>query len=544
MRRLLLAVLPLALAVSGCNGNSGRGICGCDANTEVCLSGRCFPINQQSSPPVPEPAATPANCGPFQQQVGAAITSPAAPPANGPCATTIQASGTPNNTIELKELPVGTSAKFDVPAGASSFSIVMQAVNAVPQITLATSTGTGTATLDNTAVPLILTAPDGTTWYDDMLPLAADGSTQLVFFASNSPGVGSLGVPNTTKSLQVIGTSGLPTGTWTFTVSDYAYECFSQPSLVSQCGASVAGAATFAKYNQGVYHVAVNLNVAARPAQGTLNVGLYLHACPGANYDTSGACTDARTLTAAGAQSDPDAQRFVQTLASLLAGGGLCLGQVTWYDLPDWAQTKWKAGLDLDATTCDAQLGQLLSTSQPTTGGQMNLFLMPDILAKPAPGSSTKTVIVGIDGTIPGPGTFSGTVQSGAAVSAANLRAGSARCTGGLALSACGADQTAYIAAHETGHYLGLYHTTESAGADFDPLDDTFQCQCKACLTGSLASQCGTAGAEVMASSCIQSTPTCGGGKNLMFWLLDGGISQGSLSPQQSEVMRSAALIH
>jgi hypothetical protein len=217
---------------------------------------------------------------------------------------------------------------------------------------------------------------------------------------------------------------------------------------------------------------------------------------------------------------------------------------VTWYDLPAWAQTKWKGGLDLDATTCDAQLGQLLSISQSTDGGQMNLFLMPDLLAKPAPGSTTHTVIVGIDGTIPGPGSFAGTVQSGAAVSAANLRAGSARCTGALALSACGADQTAYIAAHETGHYLGLYHTSESAGADFDPLDDTFQCQCSKCLTGAAQSLCGGAGAEVMASSCNQSTTTCGGGKNLMFWLLDGSVSQGSLSPQQSSVMRSSPIVH
>jgi len=541
MRFLPLAVVPFALAFAGCNGNSGRGVCGCDAATEVCLSGRCFKVQQQSGPVVPEPAATPANCGAPQQLVGAAITT-AAPPGGGPCATSTQPSGTPSTTMELGSQKVGSNVSFQLPAGASSFTIVMQAENAVSQIKLAS--GAATTTIDNTAVPLILTAPDGSTWYDDMVPLQADGSTQLVFFASNSPGVGSLGVPNTTASLNVVDTKGLPTGTWTFTVSDYAWECFSQTSLAAQCGASVAGAANFANYGTGLYHVAVNMNVAARPAQGTVNVGVYLHACPGANYDTTGTtCTDARLLTAAGAQTDPDAQRFLQTLASLIAGGGLCLGQVTWYDLPAWAQDKWKLGLDLDATTCDAQLGQLLSLSQSTAGGQMNLFLMPDLLAKPQ-GSSTQTVIVGIDGTIPGPGSFAGTVQSGAAVSAANLRAGTAHCTGGLALSSCGADQTAYIAAHETGHYLGLYHTTESAGADFDPLDDTFQCQCSKCLTGAAASQCGSAGAEVMASSCNQSTTTCGGGKNLMFWLLDGAVSQGSLSPQQSSVMRSSPIVH
>jgi hypothetical protein len=542
MRFLPLAVTPLALAltVAGCNGNTGRGICGCDTNKEVCLSGRCFPIQQQPAPTVPEPTATAASCGAFQQVVGPAIPSPI-PPSGGPCATTVQPSGTQATTQELGDPKVGTSVSFQVPAGTSSFTIVMQAVN-VPTAQIALRAGSGaTSKIDNTAVPRILTAPDGSTWYDDMLPLPADGSGQLVFFGSNSPGVGSLTVPNTTRSLQFVGTTGLPAGTWTMTVSDYAYECATEATLASQCGAAVATAADFAGYATGVYRVAVNLNPAARPAQGTLNLGLYLHACPGASYDTSGACTEPRPLTAAGAPTDPDAQRFLGTLASLLAGGGLCLGQVTWYDLPDWAQTKWKAGLDLDATSCDAQLGQLLSLSQPVAGGQMNLFLVPELLAKPAPGSTSKTVIVGIDGTIPGPGTFSGTVQSGAAVSAANLRFAPARCAGGLSLS-CGADQTAYIAAHEAGHFLGLYHTTESTGDAFDPLDDTFQCQCRACLTGALASQCGTASAEVTGTTCAQSNTTCGGGGNLMFWLLD-SVSQGKLSPQQSDLMRSSPLV-
>ena len=40
----------------------------------------------------------------------------------------------------------------------------------------------------------------------------------------------------------------------------------------------------------------------------------------------------------------------------------------------------------------------------------------------------------------------------------------------------CGADQVAYIAAHESGHYLGLYHTTEANAGIFDPLGDTPQC--------------------------------------------------------------------
>ena len=531
MRALALVLAGLAAAALGCNDGGGGGVCDCRAG-QVCIRGRCF----DSSPPFDEQVATPASCAAPAQAAGPAL--PAAPPAS--CTAPVRASTSPPEWVQaLGPRAVGSEVTFTVPAGASSLSIVLQAVS-VPVTALKFRTGASTVIdLPNTAVPLVVRAPDGTVWYDDNQPLLADPSGQLVFFASSSPVVGSLTIPNTARALEVTGLGGLPAGTWTFTVSDYAHQCATIPSLAGSCGesANLTPAPDLAAYRAGTYDATVLVRPGARPSPGTLDVAFYLQACPGAGYDASGACLDPRPLTAATAAADPDAQRMLQAFTGLVSGAGVCVGTVTWYDLPAWAQERWKAGLDLDATTCEASLGQLLALSQP--GSALNLFLVPDII--PPGGPADGTQVVGIDGTIPGPASFSGTIQSGAAVSAANLRERPDLCTGPLSLS-CGADATAYIAAHEAGHFLGLYHTTESGGTSFDQLTDTPRCECSACSSGGTAGQCGTATAEVTGQSCVQATEVCGGGRNLMFWVLS-NVSQGKVSPQQSDVIRSSPLV-
>ena len=82
-------------------------------------------------------------------------------------------------------------------------------------------------------------------------------------------------------------------------------------------------------------------------------------------------------------------------------------------------------------------------------------------------------------------------------------------------------------AAHEMGHFLGLYHTSESNGFEFDPLSDTPECA----RASSGASACETAD-----------------GSNLMFWAsyssLDrsNGKVQEVLSAQQQFVLRASPL--
>src|SRR5205814_1494145 len=118
---------------------------------------------------------------------------------------------------------------------------------------------------------------------------------------------------------------------------------------------------------------------------------------------------------------------------------------------------------------------QMFTLSSAHPGNTMNLFLVQGLHD---PNPSTSGTIVGIDGTIPGPSSFNGTVQSGAVVSMADLFSTfSGTCPiGSYDLCRSGADLTAFIAAHETGHFLGLFHTSEQECDVFDPLSDTLKC--------------------------------------------------------------------
>jgi hypothetical protein len=75
--------------------------------------------------------------------------------------------------------------------------------------------------------------------------------------------------------------------------------------------------------------------------------------------------------------------------------------------------------------------------------------------------------VLGIAGGIPGPQIIQGTAHSGVAI---NMLGGFSLLTRDF-LRMQGATM-----AHELGHVLGLFHTTESEGRNFDPIADTPQC--------------------------------------------------------------------
>jgi hypothetical protein len=418
--------------------------------------------------------------------------------------------------IELGTHTVGDTVTFAVPADTGSVTLLQQGVN---QLAARTVTFNG-ALVDNTVIPLTVNV-DGTLFYDDLVippDDPADWGTPdgigSIFSFIPMPWTGVMTVPNTSNMLDhVARTGGVPAGTWSVVVNDYAEECKNiAPPDTCVVGDGVQ------TYPQGTYDVKVLLRPGAIPSTGTVDVALYL-------------VTD--ELTASSAPASPDVQRMLQTLATYLGRAGIALGTVEYVDMAPAVKAQYATVDVFDLGTC-GDVATLLRMTGP--GNRMNLMLVK---------SFSIADVVGIDGTIPGPGSVGGTVASGALVSAVDLSSGRASCGGAIDLAGCGADLTAYIAAHEAGHFLGLYHVTESDGTLFDPVRDTPTCPCASC--SSTPGACATFQAQVTVLNCTRqlSDPAspCGGGDNLMFWLVDPAGSTGTLSPQQSSIARANPVV-
>jgi hypothetical protein len=518
-------LLALALLAAACGGNSSS------------TSGRC--------------PATPCGTGQFCQADGtcatvvvnpdggiAACTSQSEKPV-GASSLPIGASSGAYVLLHAPSVTVGQSVSFDVPSGIASITIVEQAINA-PDTAKFVSGGSGVI-LDNVAVPHTVDGPNGSFHFDDVLdgqtlpPSSADPATYYaglpVYFFSDSPATGTLTIPNTTAGLSLVGASGLPSGTWTAQISDYAYEC----------AAGIGKNQTFSSCVQGAVDSTYDVTVIAKPTD-TTSGGIPAGGNLEVVLNFVATSVNGVPLTAATAPNDPNVKRLVSTLRGLYLAKNINVN-VTYQDAPADVQTRYASGVNIDKIGACSDLSQLLRYG--AMGNVLNIFLVPALIETTSTGSATT---VGIDGTIPGPASIGGTVASGAVVSAASLRDGQALCTSSPNFLDCGADETAYIIAHEAGHFLGLYHVTEKYGFEFDPLADTLPCKCTSCSRQ--PSTCSdpskgtppTNADPVDVSECLNATTGCGGGDNLMFWLLAPG-SAGNLSSEQSQVMRANPLV-
>ena len=83
--------------------------------------------------------------------------------------------------------------------------------------------------------------------------------------------------------------------------------------------------------------------------------------------------------------------------------------------------------------------------------------------------------------------------------------------------------------AHEAGHQIGLFHTSEDTGLDFDPISDTPECNADEFdLDGD---------GELLAEECDAAD-----GHNFMFWISSEEFGQYDVSPIQAMVIRDSVI--
>jgi len=150
-------------------------------------------------------------------------------------------------------------------------------------------------------------------------------------------------------------------------------------------------------------------------------------------------------------------------------------------------------------------INTLRATQTDGDGHQMNLFFIADFVGSPG--------ILGIAAGIPGPIGISETYASGVVMSVESHQ----DVGGNIDIELLGETM-----AHEAGHQMGLFHTTESSGEYFDGIGDTPECDQSRDANGD---------GDVSADECQDLD-----GMNIMFWAA-AYFRQWQMTPYQADML-------
>lgn len=183
----------------------------------------------------------------------------------------------------------------------------------------------------------------------------------------------------------------------------------------------------------------------APPETGVLDINFYF--------------TGARDWSAETAPTDPEFLELIDGVQELYDVVGIELGSFTYTDIDEsYRIIEGFEGPDSD-------LGRLFAESRVARSNALNLFFVGELLQGGPFGEFG--LVLGIAGGIPGPALLQGTSRSGVAVALDSHDLGQVPAS------------VVTTMAHEMGHFLGLFHTSEidlGFGQQLhDPLDDTPQ---------------------------------------------------------------------
>ena len=184
----------------------------------------------------------------------------------------------------------------------------------------------------------------------------------------------------------------------------------------------------------------------------TIDVNIYLVGVPG--------------ITAANAAQDANLQSALAAFNTIYANAGVTIGQVRYRELTAEQTEAYRIARS------DDDLSQLVSlSSRPgeTTDDALSLNVF-FVQAFAMQGGA-----IGVSLGLPGPAGLHGTPASGV-IFTSEFLGGQVR-DGFTGDSVDGNVYTGVVMAHEIGHYLGLFHTTETRGGSLEPLLDTPVCE-------------------------------------------------------------------
>lgn len=211
-------------------------------------------------------------------------------------------------------------------------------------------------------------------------------------------------------------------------------------------------------------------------------------------------------VSAAAAPGNPRLQDSLARFDAILRdGANIGVGAVEYFDVSGADATRYAVIDSVEGE--DSELAGLFRLSAPRAGRRLNVFLVQSIEAG---GEGFRAI--GIAGGIPGPVGLHGSQHSGVVVAFDPAIVGSS-------------DAVGHVLAHEAGHYLGLFHSTERAQP------------CEPHETPGV-DDCGPFGAgDTLADTAY------GDRDNLMYFrIVDGGANH-ALSAGQSFVLRRNPLV-
>ena len=167
-------------------------------------------------------------------------------------------------------------------------------------------------------------------------------------------------------------------------------------------------------------------------------------------------------ITAANAASSPNLQAMLSHAESLYNQADISFGEVRYLSVSSEAESAYST------IRSQGDVGALASQST-YPGSDRESALSANIFLVNRFAFSGGGGVLGLSQGIPGVAGLHGTAISGVALTGQYM---GYDLGGGIN----GNEFTANILAHELGHFLGLFHTSETNGGRFDPLEDTPEC--------------------------------------------------------------------